>query len=122
MNAEPSNKIPSWTKILGDWWLEERISNIEFIQSVTFLTNSGIIKIIENESKEVDIFNSISIEDSKIGEFSIFYMSIENYGDGPYPGRISSPEPYSKNIEPEKIEVWLRQNQYFEKDLINFDG
>ena len=117
VNAEPSNKIPSWTKILGDWWLEERISNIEFIQSLTFLTNSGIIKIIENESKEVDIFNSISIEDSKIGKFSIFYMSIENYGDEPYPGRISSLEPYSKNIEPEKIEVWLRQNQYFEKQI-----
>ena len=117
VNAEPSNKIPSWTKILGDWWLEERISNIEFIQSLTFLTNSGIIKIIENESKEVDIFNSISIEDPKIGKFSIFYMSIENYGDEPYPGRISSLEPYSKNIEPEKIEVWLRQNQYFEKQI-----
>ena len=117
VNAEPSNKIPSWTKILGNWWLEERISNIEFVQSLTFLKNSGIIKIIENESKEVDIFDSISIEDSKMGKFSIFYMSIENYGDEPYPGRISSPEPYSKNIEPEKIEVWLRQNQYFEKQI-----
>ena len=117
VNAEPSNKIPSWTKILGDWWLEERISNIEFVQSLTYLTNSGIIKIIENESKEIDIFDSISIEDSKIGKFFIFYMSIENYGDKPYPGRISSPEPYSKNIEPEKIEVWLRQNQYFEKQI-----
>ena len=117
VNAEPSNKIPTWTKILGDWWLEERISNIEFVQSLTFLTNSGIIKIIENGNKEIDIFDSISIEDSKIGKFSIFYMSIENYGDNPYPGRISSPEPYSKNIEPEKIEVWLRQNQYFEKQI-----
>ena len=60
VNAEPSNKIPPWTKILGDWWLEERISDMEFIQSLTFMTNSGIIKIIENESKEIDIFDSIS--------------------------------------------------------------
>ena len=117
VNAEPSNKIPPWTKILGDWWLEERISDMEFIQSLTFMTNSGIIKIIENENKEIDIFDSILIENSKMGKFSIFYMSIENYGDEPYTGRISSPEPYSKNVEPEKIEVWLRQNQYFEKQI-----
>ena len=90
---------------------------MEFIHSLTFMTNSGIIKIIENESKEIDILNLTSNEDSKIGKFSIFYMSIENYGDEPYPGRISSTEPYSKNIEPEKIEVWLRQNQYFEKQV-----
>ena len=117
VDAEQSNKIPPWIKILGDWWLEEEISDTEFVQSLTFLTNNGIIKSIENESKEIDILNLTSNEDSKIGKFSIFYMSIENYGDEPYPGRISSTEPYSKNIEPEKIEVWLRQNQYFEKQV-----
>jgi len=117
VDAEPSNKIPPWTKILGDWWLEEEISDTEFTQSLTFLTNNGIIKSIKNESKKIDILNLTSNEDLKIGKFSIFYMSIENYGDEPYPGRISSTEPYSKNIEPEKIEVWLRQNQYFEKQI-----
>ena len=28
INAEPSNKIPLWSKILIDWWLEEKISDI----------------------------------------------------------------------------------------------
>ena len=49
VDAEPSNKIPPWTKILGDWWLEEEISDTEFTQSLTFLTNNGIIKSIKNE-------------------------------------------------------------------------
>jgi len=44
-------------------------------------------------------------------------MKIENYGIEPYPGRIATPEPYSKDIRPEKIEVWLRHTQYFEKQV-----
>ena len=106
---------PSWTEDLVDWWLEETISDIEFLQVLTYLTNNGIVKILESKDKETN-WNE-SIENSGYGDFSIFYMSIENYGIEPYPGRISTPEPYQKHIEPEKIEVWLRQNQYFEKQI-----
>ena len=117
VNAEQSNKIPSWTMILGGWWLEEEISDTEFVQSLTYLTNNGIIKILKNENKENDFSNSISMKNSDVGKFSIFYMSIEDYGNEPYSGHILSSEPRSKDIEPEKIEVWLRQNQYFEKQI-----
>jgi len=117
VNAEPINKIPSWVEILDDWWLEEIISDTEFVQSLTYLTNNEIIKISKNENEETNFFNSISREESEIGNFSIFYMSIEDYGNEPYPGRISPPDPRSKDIEPEKIEVWLHQNQYFEKQI-----
>jgi len=117
VDAEPINKIPSWVEILDDWWLEEIISDTEFVQSLTYLRNNEIIKISKNENEETNFFNSISREESEIGNFSIFYMSIEDYGDEPYPGRISPPDPRSKDIEPEKIEVWLHQNQYFEKQI-----
>ena len=114
--ADNTGKIqPSWTGDLVDWWLEETISDMEFMQVLTYLTNNKIIKILESENKETH-WND-SIENSSFGDFSIFYMSIENYGIEPYPGRISTPEPYQKHIEPEKIEVWLRQNQYFEKQI-----
>ena len=117
VNAEPINKIPSWVEILDDWWLEEIISDTEFVQSLTYLTNNEIIKISKNENEETNFFNLISREESEIGNFSIFYMSIEDYGNEPYPGRISPPDPRSKDIEPEKIEMWLHQNQYFEKQI-----
>ena len=119
VNAEQGNKIPAWTKILQNWWLEETISDTEFLQSLTYLTDNKIIKISENENKEKDFFNSI--EKSDVGNFSIFYMSIEDYGNEPYPGRISPPDPRSKYIEPEKIEVWLHQNQYFEKQITHLN-
>ena len=44
--ADDIDKIqPSWTEDLVDWWLEETISNIEFVQVLTYLTNNEIIKI-----------------------------------------------------------------------------
>lgn len=114
--ADNVDKIqPSWTKNLVDWWLEETISDAEFLQVLTYLTNNEIVKILESKDKETN-WNE-SIENSDFADFSIFYMSIENYGIEPYPGRISSPEPYSKEMKAEKIEVWLRQNQYFEKQI-----
>ena len=114
--SENLEKIqPSWTEDLVDWWLEETISDTEFVQVLTYLTNNEIIKILEKENKEPN-WND-SIRNSDFGDFSIFYMSIEDYGIEPYPGRISTPEPYSKEMNPEKIEVWLRQNQYVEKQI-----
>ena len=115
-HADNFNKIqPAWTEDLVDWWMEETISDIEFVKVLTYLTNNQIIRILESENKEA--YWNDSIENSDFGDFSIFYMSIENYGIEPYPGRISTPEPYAKEMKAEKIEVWLRQNQYFEKQI-----
>ena len=72
--ADDIDKIqPSWTEDLADWWLEETISNIEFVQVLTYLTNNEIIKILENEKKETT-WND-SIENSDLGDFSIFYRA-----------------------------------------------
>ena len=115
-HADNFNKIqPAWTEDLVDWWMEETISDIEFVKVLTYLTNNQLIRILESENKEA--YWNDSIENSDFGDFSIFYMSIENYGIEPYPGRISTPEPYAKEMKAEKIEVWLRQNQYFEKQI-----
>ena len=71
--ADDIDKIqPSWTEDLVDWWLEETISNIEFVQVLTYLTNNEIIKILESENKETSMNDSI--ENSDFGDFSIFYM------------------------------------------------
>ena len=118
VHAEDIERIqPKWTESLADWWLEETISDNEFTQSLTYLTNNEIIKIPEDKKTKMEFSNPSLIQNQELGKFSIFYMSIENYGIEPYPGRISSPEPYSKEMKAEKIEVWLRQNQYFEKQI-----
>ncbi|MDC1024231.1 DUF4344 domain-containing metallopeptidase, partial [Nitrosopumilus sp.] len=100
-----------------NWWLDGSITDSQLFQGITFLTNSKIIKVSENMAdfkNEKDMV--VSIESDR-GNFSNYYMKIENYGIEPYPGRIATPEPYSKDIRPEKIEVWLRHTQYFEKQV-----
>ena len=116
-HAELTDKFPSWVKVMVNWWLDGSITDSQLFQGITFLTNNKIIKVSENMAdfkNEKDVV--VSIESDR-GNFSNYYMKIENYGIEPYPGRIATPEPYSKDIRPEKIEVWLRHTQYFEKQV-----
>ena len=65
--ADNINKIqPSWTEDIVDWWLEETISNIEFVQVLTYLTNNEIIKILESENKETTMHNNHSKDSDSI--------------------------------------------------------
>ena len=117
VSAESTNKIPAWIEVVVNWWLEGSITDSQLFQGITFLINNKIIKIsenVENFKNEKDIV--ISIESDK-GDFSNHYMKIEDYGIEPYPGRIATPDPYTKDIQPGKIEMWLRHTQYFEKQV-----
>ena len=121
VSAESTNRIPVWIEVVVNWWLEGSITDSQLFQGITFLINNKIIKIsenVENFKNEKDIV--ISIEYDK-GDFSNHYMKIEDYGIEPYPGRIATPDPYTKDIQPEKIEVWLRHTQYFEKQVSNLN-
>ena len=115
VSAEPTNKIPSWIKIVVNWWLDGSITDVEFSQEIMFLINNKIIEMPENNKNfknERDLAVSMKSEN-----FIIHYMKIEDYGIEPYPGRIATPEPHTKDIQPEKIEMWLRHTQYFEKQV-----
>ena len=117
VSAEPTNKIPSWIKIVVNWWLDGSITDVEFSQEIIFLINNKIIEMPENNKNfknERDLAVSMK---SDQGNFIIHYMKIEDYGIEPYPGRIATPEPHTKDIQPEKIEMWLRHTQYFEKQV-----
>ena len=116
-NAELTDKFPTWVKVMVNWWLDGSITDSQLFQGITFLTNNKIIKIsgnTEDFKNEKDVL--VSIESDR-GNFSNHYMRIENYGKDPYPGRVTTPGQYSKDIRPEKIEVWLRHTQYFEKQV-----
>lgn len=41
----PQPIIPSWVKTTAQWWVEGKISNLEYSQSIEWLINQGIIKI-----------------------------------------------------------------------------
>jgi len=66
-------QIPSWFKNNAKWWKEDRISDIEIINSIQNLFKRGIIKLdtknIQNEITESNVSISSSTEDTKIPSY-----------------------------------------------------
>ena len=115
--AEANDATPLWIKTPVSWWLNGLITDIELLNGIVFLIGNNIIELSETEKKLMSFPTSSSVLDSDHGNFIIYYMDIENYGPGPYSGRIVSVDPYAKDIQPQTIEVWLHQTQYFEKQI-----
>ena len=115
--AEANDVTPLWIKTPVSWWLNGLITDIELLNGIVFLIGNNIIELSETEKKLMSFPTSSSVLDSDHGNFIIYYMDIENYGPGPYSGRIVSADPYAKDIQPQTIEVWLHQTQYFEKQI-----
>jgi hypothetical protein len=117
INAESTNKVPSWVKMVVNWWLDGTITDSQLSQGIIFLTDNKIIKMSENNKNfKNENDTTVSIKSDR-GNFSNHYMKIEDYGVAPYPGRIATSDPHGKGINSELIEVWLRQTQYFEKQV-----
>ena len=45
-SAFPQPIIPEWIKTTAQWWVEGKISNLEYAQSIEWLINQGIIKLL----------------------------------------------------------------------------
>ena len=45
INAQQNYDIPEWVRIVAGFWAEEKISDAEFSQALTFLINQEIIKV-----------------------------------------------------------------------------
>ena len=45
-NSEPENvKIPHWVKAITGWWIDEKISDKEFVTALEYLIKAGIIVV-----------------------------------------------------------------------------
>lgn len=67
-DSNEDNLIPAWYKTSVDWWLAEKITDDEIINSIEFLWHKGIIKIdnkIETSPNFDSNFIPISYEDQK---------------------------------------------------------
>ena len=66
-------QIPSWFKTNAKWWKEDRISDIEIINSIQNLVERGIIKLdtknIQSEFTESNVPVSSSTEKMQIPSF-----------------------------------------------------
>ena len=44
------NSIPSWIKKSAEWWVNDGISDTDFIKSIEYLVNNDIIQITSSDS------------------------------------------------------------------------
>ena len=49
-----SDAIPSWIKNTAGWWAEDQISETEFVNSMEYLIDSGIIQVSSQQSVDVN--------------------------------------------------------------------
>lgn len=62
--------IPTWIKGVAGFWVEDRITNAEFIEALEFLIESGIIKVYDPrveqlEKKNMDLIQKIELLESE---------------------------------------------------------
>jgi len=67
--AQTNSLIPSWIKNTASFWVDEQISDQEFLNALQFLVNEGILIIpsetdesLETEVLEIDVIDDESIE------------------------------------------------------------
>ena len=44
-SSEASDGVPEWVKNTAGWWATDKISETEFVNSIKFLIESGLINI-----------------------------------------------------------------------------
>ena len=45
-----SDSVPAWIKNTAGWWADDQISETEFVNSMEYLINSGIIQISSQQN------------------------------------------------------------------------
>ena len=53
-----SDSIPTWIKGVAGYWVEDKITDLEFIEALEFLIESGIIKVADPRVLELEKENS----------------------------------------------------------------
>lgn len=58
----PNARIPEWITYLASWWIDEKITDAEFLHSIEFLLKN---KVIEFAGSADSVFLNISVEGAK---------------------------------------------------------
>jgi len=70
ISAQSKGDIPSWVKNNAVWWGEDKISDSEFLSTLQYLTNQGIIKIPLTEVNAA----KVSLSDSERAQSFVVHI------------------------------------------------
>ena len=97
-----SDAIPSWIKNTAGWWAEDQISETEFVNSMEYLIDSGIIQVSSQQGVDVSELTIGFIPVEKADELTPKAESLEKFLEEKMPGvdfKIVVPNNYETIIE-----------------------
>ena len=97
-----SDAIPSWIKNTAGWWAEDQISETEFVNSIEYLIDSGIIQVSSQQGVDVSELTIGFIPVEKADELTPKAESLEKFLEEKMPGvdfKIVVPNNYETIIE-----------------------
>jgi len=97
-----SDAIPSWIKNTAGWWAEDQISETEFVNSMEYLIDSGIIQVSSQQGVDVSELTIGFIPIEKADELTPKAESLEKFLEEKMRGvdfKIVVPNNYETIIE-----------------------
>ena len=97
-----SDAIPSWIKNTAGWWANDQISETEFVNSIEYLIDSGIIQVSSQQGVDVSELTIGFIPIEKADELTPKAESLEKFLEEKMPGvdfKIVVPNNYETIIE-----------------------
>ena len=97
-----SDAIPSWIKNTAGWWADDQISETEFVNSIEYLIDSGIIQVSSQQGVDVSELTIGFIPIEKADELTPKAESLEKFLEEKIPGvdfKIVVPNNYETIIE-----------------------
>jgi len=97
-----SDAVPSWIKNTAGWWAEDQISETEFVNSMEYLIDSGIIQVSSQQGVDVSELTIGFIPIEKADELTPKAESLEKFLEEKMPGvdfKIVVPNNYETIIE-----------------------
>jgi len=97
-----SDAIPSWIKNTAGWWAEDQISETEFVNSMEYLIDSGIIQVSSQQGVDVSELTIGFIPIEKADELTPKAESLEKFLEEKMPDvdfKIVVPNNYETIIE-----------------------
>ena len=97
-----SDAIPSWIKNTAGWWADDQISETEFVNSIEYLIDSGIIQVSSQQGVDVSELTIGFIPIEKADELTPKAESLEKFLEEKMPGvdfKIVVPNDYETIIE-----------------------
>ena len=97
-----SDAIPSWIKNTAGWWAEDQISETEFVNSIEYLIDFGIIQVSSQQGVDVSELTIGFIPIEKADELTPKAESLEKFLEEKMPGvdfKIVVPNNYETIIE-----------------------